>query len=73
MQSYWVKYIDRGGDTMRRLVVASSAREAKRIASEDGCDDIVGVRHAHFIRRLLFRLLLAALAVAGAVLLLRRT
>ena len=71
MHSYWVKYIDRDGETTRRLFVASSAKEARRIASEDGCEDIVSVRHAHFISRLLIRLLVAAGVVAAIVIVLR--
>ena len=71
MHSYWVKYIERDGETTRRLVMAYSAKEARRIASEEGCEDIVSVRHAHFIRRFLLRLLVASLVVAGVVVLLR--
>ena len=73
MRSYWIKYIDRDGETTRKIVVASSSKEAKRIAKEDGLDDIVGVRRAHFIRQLFVRLLVAALIVAGLVFLLSRT
>ena len=71
MRSYWVRYIERDGEDARRLVVASSAEEARRIAAEEGCEDITGVRRAHFIRRLLVRLLVAALAVAAVVAVLR--
>ena len=67
MRSYWVKYIERDGETMRRLVVASSAKEARRIAADEGCEDITSVRHAHFLRRLFARILVAALVVAGIV------
>ena len=71
MRSYWVKYIERGGEEARRLVVASNAREAKRIAVEDGCEDVTSVRRAHFLRRLFFRLLVAVLVVVGIVVALR--
>ena len=67
MRSYWVKYIERDGEAVRRLVVASSAKEARRVAADDGCEDITGVRRAHFLRRLFARILVAALVVAGIV------
>ena len=71
MRSYWVKYIERGGEPVRRLVVASSAKEARRIASDDGCEDITSVRRAHFLRRLFAWILIAALVVAGIVVVFR--
>lgn len=71
MRSYKVKYMERDGETTSRLVVASSSKEARRIAAEEGCEDIISVRHAHFIRRFLSRLLVVALVVAGIVLVLR--
>ena len=67
MRSYWVKYIERDGEETRRLVVASSAKEARRIAANDGCEDITGVRRAHFLRRLFAWMLAAVLVVAGIV------
>lgn len=67
MRSYWVKYIDRDGETARRLIVAPSAKEARRIAVEEGCEDIEGVRRAHFLRRLFLRLLFLAALVAAVV------
>ena len=71
MRSYWVTYIERDGSETRRLVVASSAREARRIAAEEGCEDITNVCRAHFLRRLFARILVAALVVAGIVAVLR--
>ena len=67
MRSYWVKYIERDGEPVRRLVVASSAKEARRIAADDGCEDISSVRRAHFLRRLFAWMLVAVLVVAGIV------
>ena len=71
MRSYWVKYIERDGAQARRLVVASSAAEARRIASEDGCEDVTSVRRAHFLRRMMVRIAVTALAVAAVVAVLR--
>jgi len=71
MRSYWVNYIERGGEPMRRLVVASSAKEARRIATEDGCEDITSVRRAHFLRRFFVRALTAMLVIAGIIAVLR--
>lgn len=71
MRSYWVKYIARDGEEARRLVVAPNAKEARRIAVEDGCEDVTSVRRAHVIHRLFVRLLVAAIVIAGIVIVLR--
>lgn len=71
MRSYWVKYIERDGEEARRLVVAPNVKEARRIAVEDGCEDVTSVRRAHVIRRLFVRLLVAAIVIAGIVIVLR--
>ena len=51
LHSYYVKYIARSGDTARRFVVASSSAEARRKASADGCEDILGARRAKVFTR----------------------
>ena len=44
LHRYKVRYIERDGHTGRTTVWASSKGEARRIASERGCDDILKVR-----------------------------
>lgn len=44
MHRYKVRYIERDGHTDKVTVWANSKGEARRIASERGCDDILKVR-----------------------------
>ena len=44
MHRYMVRYIERDGHTDKTVVWANSKGEARRIASERGCDDILKVR-----------------------------
>ena len=62
--SYYVKYIARSGYVARRLVMASSSAEAKRKASDDGCDDVLGARRAKFFSRNLLKLLVIIISIA---------
>lgn len=64
LHSYNVKYIDRDGAVAYRMVMADSAAEARKRASDDGCDDIINARRANFFRRNLTRLLVAAVIIA---------
>lgn len=64
LHSYNVKYIDRDGGVACRIVMAGSAAEARKRASDDGCDDIMSVRRANFFRRNLTRLFIVAVIVA---------
>ena len=64
LHSYNVKYIDRGGRTAYRMVMASSPAEARQKASDDGCDDIISARRANFFRRNLMRLFIIAVIIA---------
>ena len=51
--------------------ITGDPKEARRIASDDGCEDITSVRRAHFLRRLFAWILIAALVVAGIVVVFR--
>ena len=64
MHSYYVKYLDRDGCSTHRIVMATSAAEARKRAADDGCDDIISVRRANFFRRNLTRLLVIAVIIA---------
>ena len=44
LHRYNVKYIARSGHTDNAMVWANSKREARRIASDRGCEDILKVR-----------------------------
>ena len=44
MQRYSVKYIKRDGHVTEMTVRARDHHEAKRLASDAGCEDIVGVQ-----------------------------
>ena len=44
MHRYKVRYIERDGHTDKATVWANSKGEARRIASERGCEDILKVR-----------------------------
>ena len=48
MHRYSVKYIEREGNFARRIVIAVSKGEAKRIAADQGCEDIISVKRAGF-------------------------
>lgn len=44
MHRYLVRHIERGGNTDNATVWANSKGEARRIASDRGCEDILKVR-----------------------------
>lgn len=48
MQRYSVKYIKRDGHVTEMTVRARDHHEAKRLASDAGCEDIIGVRAAGY-------------------------
>ena len=44
MHRYLVRFIERSGHTAKHMVFAHTKGEARRIAAEDGCEDILKVR-----------------------------
>ena len=48
MHRYRVIYIERDGHSNATTVIAESKGEAKRVASERGCEDILRVKRAGF-------------------------
>ena len=51
LHSYYVKYIERSGHVVRRLVMARNPEGARAKASASGCEDILGARPARFFTR----------------------
>ena len=72
MHTYSVKYIKRKGHAAEIVVSAKNHDEAKRMASDAGCEDIISVRRVSYVQRtgcsfglfLIVLLVLAALACA---------
>ena len=72
MHTYSVKYIKREGHAAEIVVSAKNHDEAKRVASDAGCEDIISVRRVSCVQRtgcsfglfLIVLLALAALAFA---------
>ena len=64
MQRYKVRYIERAGNTATCTVLANSKGEAKRIAEERGCEDILKVRRIGFP---IGTIIVIALVLAGFV------
>ncbi len=44
MHRYLVRFIERSGHTAKHMVFAHTKGEARRIAAEDGCEDILRAR-----------------------------
>ena len=44
MHRYLVRFIERSGHTAKHMVFAHTKGEARRIAAQDGCEDILKVR-----------------------------
>lgn len=66
MRSYSVKYIRRDGSTTEMTVRARDHHEAKRLAADAGCEDIISVRpaSASLSPVVIVLLIAAALAIA---------
>ena len=68
MHRYKVRYIERDGHTDKVMVWAHSKGEARRIASERGCEDILKVRRVGIsLMPLIVVLLILSLVVYLAV------
>ena len=68
MKRYLVKYIEREGGARDSHVLARNKSDARRIASERGCEDIIEVRRVGYpIGTILFVALIIGLIVFVAV------
>ena len=68
LHSYYVQYIERSGRTAERLVMAANSSDARRRASDGGCEDVLSARRARFFTRTVKCLLaISTIAVVIAV------
>ena len=71
MRKYRVSYIERDGAVVSRHVLAENRHEAKRIAENEGCEDILRVRREHTVHFSIFTLAVVAVILVALVLLAR--
>ena len=67
MHPYRVSYIERGGAIVSRHVLAKNRSDAKRIAENEGCEDIFRVRREHIVRFPIFSLVAVAVILVALV------
>ena len=67
MHPYRVSYIERGGAIVSRHVLAKNRSDARRIAENEGCEDIFRVRREHIARFPIFSLVAVAVILVVLV------